>query len=321
VTPHDDFVAERKASWDELALLLDRWGAKRTFDGATISRIGVLYRDLCNDIVRCKAARFGPEIGAHLDVLAGRAHSRLYNTRPLRLPNAFEFVFGEFPRALRANWRFFFLSILLFMIPFALGLGLTLHSKQFAEHILPPSTLEMLTEAYQKGFDDGRDNSQNTMMAGFYVWNNVGIAFRCFATGIFCGLGSVFFLVYNGLSTGCVAGYVTASGAGANIWTFMSGHSPFEITAIFIAGAAGLEMGYALVATNGKTRIGSLQSHAKSIAAQIVGAAVFLCIAALIEGFWSPSGIPAPVKWAFAGAGISGVTAFLLLGGRGRRTA
>jgi uncharacterized membrane protein SpoIIM required for sporulation len=321
VTPHDDFVAERKASWDELAMLLDRWGNKRAVDGATISRIGVLYRDLCNDIVRCKAARFGPEISAHLDVLAGRAHSRLYNTRPLKLPNAFDFVFREFPRSLRANWRFFALSVALFTIPFVVGLGLTLHSKQFAEHVLPPSTLEMLTEAYQKGFDDGRDGSTNTMMAGFYVWNNVGIAFRCFATGIFCGLGTVFFLVYNGLSTGCVAGYVTASGAGANIWTFMSGHSPFEITAIFIAGAAGLEMGYALVATNGRTRIGSLQSHAMSIASQVVGAAVFLCIAALIEGFWSPSSVPAPIKWAFAASGACGVTAFLALGGRGRSSA
>ena len=84
-------------------------------------------------------------------------------------------------------------------------------------------------------------------MAGFYVYNNVGIAFRCFATGVLFGAGSLFFLIYNGLVTGTVAGYVMSAGHGGNIWTFMCGHAPFELTAIVIAGGAGLEMGYALV--------------------------------------------------------------------------
>ena len=126
-------------------------------------------------------------------------------------------------------------------------------------------------------------------MAGFYVYNNVGIAFRCFATGILFGTGSLFFLVYNGLVTGTAAGYVMSAGHGGNIWTFMCGHAPFELTAIVIAGGAGLQMGYALVDTGGLTRVGSLRRAAPLIARHILGAAAMLLIAALIEGFWSPS--------------------------------
>ena len=165
-----------------------------------------------------------------------------------------------------------------------------------------------MAHAYSKGFAAGRDAGTDAGMAGFYVYNNVGIAFRCFATGILLGVGSLFFLVYNGLVTGTVAGYVMSAGYGQNIWTFMCGHAPFELTAIVISGAAGLQMGYSLVETGGRTRVGSLRQVAPSIARQILGAACLLLIAAVVEGFWSPSSVPAPVKWT-----VSAVFSILVL--------
>ena len=71
--------------------------------------------------------------------------------------------------------------------------------------------------------------------SGFYVYNNVGIAFRCFATGILFGLGSLFFLIYNGITIGTVLGHVIAAGHGHNILTFVCTHGTFELTAIGIA--------------------------------------------------------------------------------------
>jgi uncharacterized membrane protein SpoIIM required for sporulation len=156
----------------------------------------------------------------------------------------------------------------------------------------------------------------DTGMAGFYVYNNVGIAFRCFATGIFFGLGSAFFLVYNGLLTGVVTGYVMHEGYGANIWTFMCGHAPFEITAIMVAGTAGLRMGWSLVDTRGITRMGSLRRSAPEIAHLVLGAASMLVIAALIEAFWSPSSLPPPVKWTASFLFTSLVLGYLLFAGR-----
>src|SRR5204863_402714 len=100
------------------------------------------------------------------------------------------------------------------------------------------------------------------------------------------GLGSLFFLIYNGLIIGTVFGFIARLGFGGNIFTFCCGHSPFELTAIVIAGAAGIRMGYALVSTEGRTRVGSLRVHAGDVARLILGAAVMLLIAAGIEGFW-----------------------------------
>ena len=156
-------------------------------------------------------------------------------------------------------------------------------------------------------------------MAGFYVYNNVGISFRVFATGIFFGLGSVFYLVTNGVVIGATLGYVAAAGAGRNILTFVMGHGAFELTALVISGAAGLRMGYALVRTGGLTRLGSLRAQGPDVARLALGAAVMLGIAAVIEGYWSPSSIPDAIKWGTAACLWLLVLAYFALAGRSRR--
>jgi uncharacterized membrane protein SpoIIM required for sporulation len=153
-------------------------------------------------------------------------------------------------------------------------------------------------------------------MMGFYVFNNVGIAFRCFATGILFGLGSAFFLVYNGALTGAVMGHVIRVGGGYNILTFISGHGPLELGAIVISGAAGLEMGRSLVVTEGRTRLASLWAARQSILYQIVGAACMLFLAALIEGFWSPSAAPREFKWGVGAFSLLLLTLYLGFAGR-----
>jgi len=313
----DDFVAARSGDWRELDRLLADGASLHALDGAAISRAAALYRSLCTDLMRYRAARYTPDLGAHLDGLAGRAHAALYGAEPLRLPGVLDFFARDFPRALRANGRLFALAALLFFLPLAVGLFGALASEEFSTRVLPASALEGMARAYADGFGDGRDAGTGTGMAGFYVYNNVGIAFRCFATGILGGAGTLFFLVYNGLVTGTVAGFVMSAGHGGNIWTFMCGHAPFELTAIVIAGGAGLQMGYALVDTGGMTRVGSLRLAAPAVARQILGAASMLLVAALIEGFWSPSSLPAPVKWAASGVFTVLVALYLALAGRG----
>jgi uncharacterized membrane protein SpoIIM required for sporulation len=170
----------------------------------------------------------------------------------------------------------------------------------------------------------GREDGGDAMMASFYVYNNVGIAFRCFATGILFGLGSIFFLVYNGLVIGVVAGAVSAAGHGRNLFTFIAGHGAFELTAIVLSGAAGIAMGYALIDTGPQTRWTSLRVKSGDLFRMIVGAALMLLVAAFIEGFWSPSSVLPQVKWGVAGTLYLLVLCYLFFAGRspdgGRRT-
>ncbi len=319
--PQDVFVAQRQPEWRELDMLLGNDKALTSHDGATISRIASLYRALCTDLVRCQSARYTPDLAGYLNGIAGRAHSALYGARPVRAFGLGGLLLREFPASLRKNWRFFLLAAALLVLPWVIGQVGAMTSPTFAAHVLPADDLRAMARMYSKGFDEGRASGVDATMAGHYVQNNVGIAFRCFATGILAGLGSVFFLIYNGLMMGTVTGWVWNAGYGGNILTFMCGHAPFELTAIVISGAAGIRMGYALVATEGRTRLGSLRASAREIGAMVFGAAVMLVIAAGLEGFWSPSSLPPPVKWTASVIFTLGVTAFLLLAGRGKEPA
>jgi len=88
-------------------------------------------------------------------------------------------------------------------------------------------------------------------MFGFYIWNNIRISFQAFAGGIALGLGSVFFLVYNGVHGGAVAGFLAQAGLGRQFWPFVATHSALELPALVLAGAAGLHLGWSLVARAG----------------------------------------------------------------------
>jgi uncharacterized membrane protein SpoIIM required for sporulation len=221
-----------------------------------------------------------------------------------------------FPRALRENGRLFLVANLLFWLPFSVALFRSMESSSFSARVLPIEMLEAMTQAYTGNLSDGRTAGSNAAMAGFYVFNNVGIAFRCFATGILFGVGSAFFLLYNGLVTGAVVGHVIRMGGGPNILTFVCGHAPLELFAIVISGAAGLQMGRSLVITDGRTRLGSLWAVREKILFQILGAAMMLLAAAAVEGFWSPSPAPAEVKWTVGALMMLSVGSYLGFAGR-----
>ena len=311
----DQFVEARQSDWTELESLLPIGKHLHQIPVVDIRRVGLLYRSICADLMRARAAGYSPEVVAYLDALAARSHNRIYGARPMHIRAAWQLLSRGFPRALRRNRRYFALAAALFVVPLLVGLSATLILPGFAAGVLPQQTLDAIGDAYAEGFD-GRGLAASSNMAGFYVYNNIGIAFRCFATGILFGLGSVFFLVYNGVVIGTVLGYVIGCGHAHNILTFVCGHSALELTAIVVSGGAGLQLGHALIEPNGLTRWASLQARTGDLVRIIMGAAAMLAAAALVEGYWSPSSAPAQVKWAMSVVVAMLVAAYLSFAGR-----
>ena len=325
------FAIRRERDWNELDALVriaQQRGTKALERGA-VRRLPPLYRDICGDLSRAQAARYSAPLVDYLQALTAQAHTVLYGagTSPRSAEALPRGALGArthargpswlvvFPIAVRRHKKAMALATLLFFVPFFLGLFLTLQKPELAFRVVPEGMLRPLTEAYQRGFADGRGSADDTLMAGFYVNNNVGIALRCFALGIFGGLGSAFTLVQNGLFTGAVVGYVGSQGAGLNIFTFIVGHSTFELGAIVIAGGAGLAMGWAVVAPGERTRLASLQFVAKDVVVIVCGAAVMLFIAAAVEGFWSSSSVPIPIKLVVGTINFVLVIAYLVFAG------
>jgi uncharacterized membrane protein SpoIIM required for sporulation len=321
------FALRRRGDWARLEQLAHRVALKgyRGLAPGELVTIAPLYRDVCADLAAARAARYSAPLVEYLLNLSATAHTVLYGARArdgqsgLR-GDALRAALDAFPRAVRAHWRGMLLSAALFFVPFVVGTAIAYVNPDFAFRIVPEATLRPLTEAYAKGFEGGRGAGEGAFMAGFYVNNNVGIALRCFALGIFGGLGSAFYLFDNGLSIGAILGYVSSQGAGANILTFMVGHGSFELTAIVLAGGAGLALGWSIVAPGSRTRAASLQAAGRDVAVITFGAAAMLLLAAGIEAFWSGSSIPSEVKRGVGALLWTVVLAYLLFAGRQRKT-
>ena len=311
----DEFVSARKPAWDELDALLTKKNVLHKLPPASIARAAGLYREICSDLMRARGAGYTADVVDVLDSLAARACAAMYSAPPYRLRALWELVAAGFPQAVRRNARFMAIAAVLFVLPGVLGYVGASRSRGFAVQIMTEPMVAQMEKSYSE-LGHGREDGGDAMMASFYVYNNVGIAFRCFATGILFGLGSMFFLVYNGLVIGVVAGAVSAAGHGRNLFTFIVGHGAFELTAIVISGAAGIAMGYALVNTGPLTRWASLRAKAGDLFAMIMGAALMLLVAAFIEGFWSPSSVLPRVKWGVAAGLYSLVLCYLLFAGR-----
>lgn len=309
----DAFVEARQDRWTTLERLLGR-GVRSAADVSALSRA---YRAVAADLSAAQSEDLPEDVVRYLDALAGRAHNALYGSRSLGGFRPLQLLFNDFPRELRANATLFVLANLLFYGPFLVGMIACWADPTIAQNVIPVQQLESMDLLYSEPTGRGGTGG-DAQMAGFYVLNNTGIALRCFATGAFAGLGSLYFMVYNGAYLGTVFGYLFAVGRGFNLLVFTSGHSAWELTGIVVAGTAGLRLGWALLVTEGRTRGASLRAAGPVLARLVSGAAALILVAALIEGFWSASPVPWWVKLPFGLLQFPVVFTWLLLGGRGR---
>jgi uncharacterized membrane protein SpoIIM required for sporulation len=145
-------------------------------------------------------------------------------------------------------------------------------------------------------------------MSGFYVLHNAGIGLRCFAGGLILGVGGLFITVSNAVQLGALFGHMLLVPARGNFLEFVTAHGPFELTAIVFSAAAGMRLGFSLVATGGLSRAASLRKAVGEATPTMALAVILFCLAAMIEGFVSPSSLPYAVK-----AGVAIVSTALLL--------
>ena len=146
------------------------------------------------------------------------------------------------------------------------------------------------------------------------------MAFQCFAGGLFAGLGSLFFLMYNGAFSGALAGFLSARGLGPTFFSFVVTHSAFELIAIVLSGAAGLKIGSALLAPGRLSRTQSLMTATRESAILLYGVTVLLFVAAMIEAFWSSAPwLPHTAKYASGAVSWAAVVGYVTYRGRRAR--
>ncbi|XMB50007.1 stage II sporulation protein M [Pseudomonas fluorescens] len=317
------FESRHQHQWqtfDEQLTQLEQGKAK----AADVADFPHQYRRLCQHLALAQQRGYSSYLVDPLQQLALRGHQQLYRHRSQLTANILAFLLADFPRLVREQWRFVLIAGLLF---FGSLVGIALLVYLFPDLVYsiisPQQVAEMQgmynPDASRLGRAAERAASEDWMMFGYYVMHNIGIAFQTFAAGLLFGLGSVFFLIFNGLVIGAVSGHLTDIGYGQTFWSFVIGHGAFELTAITLAGAAGLQLGWSLVAPGRLARSEALRLAARKSVRMLCGVMVFLLIAAFIEAYWSSTTRIEPwIKYAVGVALWLLVAAYLTLAGRSR---
>ena len=283
-------------------------------------RVAALYRRACEHLALARARYYPAYLVDRLEQITGDAHQLIYQHGELGLGRLKRLFAYDFPRAVRAHAPYVWISAAVFAVP-TIALGLLVYFRpEMILTVVDAHTVAGFEQMYSSAAKSiGRAGGAETdwQMFGFYIRNNVGVAFQCFAGGMLAGVGSIFFIAMNGALGGAVAGYLTERGLAGTFFSFVVTHAAFELTAIVLAGAAGLRLGHSLLAPGRQTRLQSLVTAARESVVIIYGVSAMLLIAAAIEAFWSSAAwIPPSAKYGVAAACWLAVIAYLALQGR-----
>jgi uncharacterized membrane protein SpoIIM required for sporulation len=313
------FVRQRETRWQQLEAILNGLDRREPTHPGEFPR---LYRQLCQDLALARDRQFTEGLIDRLNRLALRGYRWLYEAQPAGRWRVLEFLESGFPRAVRAEWRLFLLLTVLFYGSGLVMLLLGRLNPDLIYSLIDPSmvaSIESMYDPASRAAEAERGLDSDVMMFGFYIMNNISIAFRTFAGGILFGVGSLVIIIFNGLFLGLVDGHMIAKDMTSTFYPFVIGHSSFELTAIVLAGVAGMRLGLALVAPGAHSRGQALRDAALGTMPILYGMTGMLVIAAFIEAFWSSSrAIPDTVKYAVGTLFWILLFTYLLLGGRRR---
>lgn len=314
---NDQFIDKRKNAWqrlEDLLTLLDRTSLRR-LHRAEVRELGRIYRRTASDLAVARAESRDPRLINYLNSLVIRAHGRIYRADAQGGARIRGFFARELPRTFRHTWRYTALSFSVFMLFSVIGFVGSHRDPEFSELVgVSPAFRELYIETKTHWWEDL--NEANQVGASSILTHNIQITIYTFAFGALFGLGTLFYLAYNGANIASVVALAYRAGFGNDLITFMVGHGVIELSCIFIAGGAGLLIGSALIVPGDLTRADALKTRGKDAIRLMMGVATLLVIAGIIEGFISPAPINPAIKFSIGAVTGIALYSYLLLAGR-----
>ncbi|HYV45670.1 MAG TPA: stage II sporulation protein M [Myxococcaceae bacterium] len=316
-----EFVDARRARWQELETLLQKaevQGLQRLSleEAHALSRT---YRSTSADLLWVRARGAQVEVADYLNDLVGRAYALTYPGRRVRGAAVWRFFASDFPGLIRVEWKAMLASFLLFFAGTGFGWLGMVFDPEGARYLVPEQhkKLDPTKRAEEKAKEDVASAQEQAAFTSFLFTHNITVAFVAFALGVTLGIGTAVMLFINGIMLGSLAQVYAAKGLAGWFWAWILPHGIPEITAICIAGGAGLLLARGLAAPKGLSRGTALRKEAVPAVKLLLGTTALFVLAGCIEGTISqihPPRLPVWFKIGFALVVGAGVYAYLLSG-------
>ncbi|MEO8378785.1 MAG: stage II sporulation protein M [Acidobacteriota bacterium] len=315
------FLAEREQVWSELDALLKR-ADEVELSRAETQELVVLYRRTCSDLNRARSYTANPEILGHLNQLTGRAYRFIYRAAhetPV-WASFVKLITREIPSAFRRERLAVLLAASAFLAGTLFGAAAVMIDPANGERLIPADFFSESpherVEKIEKGEERIDDVEKAAMFGASLYTHNIKVSFLAFSLGATTILLGLLILFYNGVILGAVGALYVLDHVSVFFFAWVGPHGALELPAIIFGGAAGLVAGRALLLPGNLTRGASLRRVLPSVWRMMIGAAMTLVLAGLIEGSFSQFSaktIPYPLKISVAALLFTGLISFLFL--------
>jgi uncharacterized membrane protein SpoIIM required for sporulation len=222
----------------------------------------------------------------YLNNLTTRFHQKIYRNKKEKKGYLLRFWKYELPLELRAAHKQLLYAFSIFALAVVIGAVSTAYDETFIRLILGDNYVNMTLENIEKGDPMGVYKS-GAMFDSFLMItiNNIRVSFLAFVMGVFFSVGTFYILFSNGVMLGAFQYFFFQKGvllpSLLSIWI----HGTLEISAIVIAGCAGLVMGNSLVFPKTYARLESFKKGVQKGFKIVLGIVPIFVMAGFLEGF------------------------------------
>jgi uncharacterized membrane protein SpoIIM required for sporulation len=298
----DAFVRAHMPVWNRLEDLIRR---RRTLSGGEVDELVDLYQRVSThlSIVRTRSA--DAALVGRLSALVARARSAVTGAHTPAWRELARFFTVAFPVvAYRARWWWLGATAASLLVALVVGVWVA-NNPQVQAVIGTSSEIKQLVE---HDFADYYSEHPAASFAG-QVWiNNAWVSMQVIISAILLGLPIPWILFQNAANVGLIGGLMTAHVKADVFWGLILPHGMLELTAVFLAAAAGLRLGWSAVDPGPRRRTEALAEQGRAVMSVALGLVVVLLVSGLIEGLVTPSGLP---TWARIGIGALAEAVFL----------
>jgi uncharacterized membrane protein SpoIIM required for sporulation len=298
----DAFVLTHRGTWDRLDQLVKR---RRSLTGAEVDELVELYQRVSTHLSIVRSATSDGLLIGRLSSLIARARSVVTGAHAPLSRSFTRFWTVSFPVVAYRSWRWWLgTAVVFFAVVVALAWWVA-GNPEVQSAVGTPSDIDELVN-----HDVASYYSQHPAAAfAFQVWvNNSWVAAQCIAMSVVLGLPIPIVLFQNAANLGVIAGLMFQAGKGGVLLGLLAPHGLLELTAVFLAGASGMRLGWSVISPGDRPRGQVLAEQGRAVVSVAVGLAGVLLVSGLIEALVTPSPLPTFVR---VGIGIVAEVAFL----------
>ncbi|MBP3043939.1 stage II sporulation protein M [Arthrobacter jiangjiafuii] len=309
----ESFSAVHASDWQRL----DELAGRRRLSGEEADELLRLYQRTSAHLSMVRSVAPESPLSATLSMRLSRARTRFTGARSNVAEDLVHFFVFALPAGFyRVRWLTVAVGAVFILIAVLAGIWAATTPGVIAATLGSESEIRQYVE---QDFAAYYTENPAASFAGLVWTNNAWIALQAVAFGI-TGIWGPFVLYQNAMGVGTAGGVMAAYGELGQFFSLILPHGLMELTAVFIAVAAGLRIFWAWVAPGRRTRAASLAAEGRSLFTVALGLVIVLFLSGLVEGFVTGSSMP---TWLRIGIGAALLAAYwaytLILGGRAYR--